>query len=203
MFDYRKMVWRYERILKKEFSRKCPVCGKEMESGYLAGLLTKWAQKGLKRHPSGDTTLMRFNRYIWPWRIGSLMPGYNCLDCGLIIAKYNLHHKYNPITRRKITKKLEDCPYCFKKLKAGRIYSARGTWWLERIGKWGNFKGRKMMIEPLSFWRIVGIPARLCDDCGIVLCKYEDQTWRNRVILAVFFASVIFTLLVILFIFGQ
>ncbi len=203
MFDLRKEVRRYEGILKKEFPRNCPVCAKVMETGYLTGILTKWVQRDIKKRPLVDPVLMpdmRFHRYMWAM---SIMPGYECASCGLLVAKYNPKHRCRAVPLVEPHKKLDCCPYCNREMKKGRIYSARGTWWIERIGKWGFARGRKIMIEPLPWWRFVGIAARLCNECGIVFCKYEDLTLRNRVKLLMFFTALILSLLIVLFMVGE
>jgi hypothetical protein len=203
VFDWRREVSRYENILRNEFPMECPVCDKPMETGYLTGILTKWVQKDLVKRPFVDPVLMpdmRFHRYAWAM---SIMPGYNCRKCGLLAAKYNPKHRGIAVHEVEKRKKLDFCPYCNRELKRGRIYSARGTWWIERIGKWGFARGKKIMIEPLPWWRFVGVIARRCTGCGVVFCKYEDLTTRIRLKLIAFLMAIILPLLMLIFLFAE
>ena len=131
------------------------------------------------------------------------MPGYDCVNCGLLLAKYNPKHRGMTVSMVESSKKLDCCPYCNREMKKGRICSARGTWWCERIGKWGFLRGRKIMIEPLPWWRIVGVASRRCTECGIIFCRYEDLTMGNRLKLIAFLTAIILPLLMLIFFFAE
>ena len=176
MFDWRKEVRRYERILRREFQPECPVCNEKMRTGYLGGILIKWIQKGRKERQYVDPPLMpdkRFHRTIWSF---SIMPTYECQKCGLIVAKYCLKHRGHEISLKEKVGKLTYCPYCNREMAGGRIYGMRGIWWFEKIGWLGFMRGRRMMVEPFPWLKIRGVATRRCNECGVMFSRYTPQT---------------------------
>lgn len=162
--------------MKSEFQPECPVCSNKMKYGYITDVHIRWVENGQEKSKA-SYPLMEKNPYIkrffHNWWIA---PAYACDGCRLAIGKWNLNHRNSAERATTEEKTMTSCPYCGGHTKSGRVYGNRGIRWASDVGN--MFLKKIKFIEPVPLFKQIGLPARMCKECGIIMVRYKPQkTW--------------------------